>query len=178
MPNTLSSMARLPAEWPPKPSAAGVGSSPCHSLADGVRRAEGRPGPAGEGTGARERAAEAGGGGAHARQADPERGCRGKVLGPERRRACVRHVQAALGVSERRACRTLGQPRSTQRRTRSVRDDEAALTEAIVALAAEYGRYGYRRITAMLRTRGWHVNAKRVQRIWRREGLKVPRRQP
>ncbi len=45
-------------------------------------------------------------------------------------------------------------------------------------LAAEYGRYGYRRITAMLRTRGWHVNAKRVQRIWRREGLKVPRRQP
>jgi hypothetical protein len=57
-------------------------------------------------------------------------------------------------------------------------DDEAALTEAIVGLAAEYGRYGYRRITAMLRTRGWHVNAKRVQRIWRREGLKVPRRQP
>ena len=100
------------------------------------------------------------------------------VLGPERRRACVRHVQAALGVSERRACRTLGQPRSTQRRVRRVRDDEAALTEAIVALAAEYGRYGYRRITALLRTEGWRVNAKRVQRIWRREGLKVPRRQP
>jgi transposase InsO family protein len=61
---------------------------------------------------------------------------------------------------------------------RRVRDDEAALTEAVVGLAAEYGRYGYRRITAMLRTQGWHVNAKRVQRIWRREGLKVPRRQP
>jgi putative transposase len=87
-------------------------------------------------------------------------------------------VQGALGVSERRACRALGQPRSTQRRARRVRDDEAALTEAIVALAAEYGRYGYRRITAMLRLRGWRVNAKRVQRIWRREGLKVPRRQP
>jgi putative transposase len=83
-----------------------------------------------------------------------------------------------LGVSERRACRTLGQPRSTQRRTRRVRSDEAALTEAIVVLAAAYGRYGYRRITAMLRANGWRVNAKRVQRIWRREGLKVPRRQP
>jgi putative transposase len=82
-------------------------------------------------------------------------------------------VQGALGVSERRACRTLGQPRSTQRRPRRIRDDEAALTEAIVTLAAEYGRYGYRRITAMLRTQGWRVNAKRVQRIWRREGLKV-----
>ena len=87
-------------------------------------------------------------------------------------------MQGALSVSERRACRTLGQPRSTQRRTRRVRDDEVPLTEAVVDLAAEYGRYGYRRITAMLRTQGWHVNAKRVQRIWRREGLKVPRRQP
>jgi putative transposase len=92
-------------------------------------------------------------------------------------------LQRALGVSERRACRTLGQPRSTQRKARSVREDGSThasnpLTEAIIALAAEYGRYGYRRITAMLRTRGWRVNAKRVQRIWRREGLKVPRRQP
>ena len=87
-------------------------------------------------------------------------------------------MKGALGVSERRACRTLGQPHSTQRRTRRVRNDEVALTEAVVRLAAEYGRYGYRRITAMLRTQGWHVNAKRVQRIWRREGLKVPRRQP
>jgi putative transposase len=87
-------------------------------------------------------------------------------------------VQGALGVSERRTCRTLGQPRSTQRRTRRIRDDEAALTEAIVGLATEYGRYGYRRITAMLRIQGWRVNAKRVQRIWRREGLKVPKRQP
>jgi transposase InsO family protein len=90
----------------------------------------------------------------------------------------VRHVQAVLGVSERRACRTLGQPRSTQRKARIVRSDEAALTKAVVSLAAEYGRYGYRRITALLRAEGWRVNAKRVERIWRREGLKVPRRQP
>lgn len=52
------------------------------------------------------------------------------------------------------------------------------LTEAAVSLAAEYDRYGYRRITALLRAEGWRVNAKRVERIWRREGLKVPRRQP
>lgn len=90
----------------------------------------------------------------------------------------MRHVQAALGVSERRACRTLGQPRSTQRKARIVRSDEAPLTEAVVSLASEYGRYGYRRITALLRAEGWRVNAKRVERIWRREGLKVPRRQP
>ena len=64
-------------------------------------------------------------------------------------------MQDALGVSERRACRVIGQPRSTQRRARRVRGDETALTEAIVALAAEYGRYGYRRTTAMLRANGW-----------------------
>ena len=57
-------------------------------------------------------------------------------------------------------------------------DDEAALTASIVALATEYGRYGYRRITAMLHASGWHVNRKRVERIWRREGLKVPSKQP
>ena len=58
------------------------------------------------------------------------------------------------------------------------RDDEEALTAAIIRLASQYGRYGYRRITALLRTEGWHVNAKRVQRIWWREGLKVPQKQP
>jgi transposase InsO family protein len=57
-------------------------------------------------------------------------------------------------------------------------DDEAALTADIIALAKQYGRYGYRRITALLRTAGWLVNKKRVERIWRREGLKVPAKQP
>ncbi len=70
-------------------------------------------------------------------------------------------------------CRVIGQPRSTQRYRRVGADDEAALTEAIVRLASEYGRYGYRRVTALLRREGWHVNHKRVERIWRREGLKV-----
>ncbi len=81
-------------------------------------------------------------------------------------------------MSERRACRTLNQHRSVQRRLPKVRSDEAALTVAIVELATKYGRYGYRRITALLRRAGWRVNRKRVERIWRQEGLKVPARQP
>jgi transposase InsO family protein len=87
-------------------------------------------------------------------------------------------LQQQLGIAERRACRTIGQPRSTQRKPRVAREDEAVLTTAIVKLASEYGRYGYRRITEMLRAEVWRVNAKRVQRIWRREGLKVPNKQP
>jgi transposase InsO family protein len=58
------------------------------------------------------------------------------------------------------------------------KDDEEALTGSIVSLAAQYGRYGYRRITALLQRAGWGVNHKRVERIWRREGLKVPQKQP
>ena len=85
---------------------------------------------------------------------------------------------AEHGVSERMACRVLGQHRSTQRKIPTTPDDEAALTTDIVALAIQYGRYGYRRINAMLRQVGWTVNLKRVERIWRREGLKVPAKQP
>ena len=87
-------------------------------------------------------------------------------------------MRAELKVSERRACAVLRQHRSTQRKTPRGRADEAALTADITALAATYGRYGYRRITALLHQAGWSVNAKRVQRIWRREGLKVPQKQP
>lgn len=83
-----------------------------------------------------------------------------------------------LGVSQRRACRAVGQVRSTQWRRPRLSDDEKALTSAIIDLATKYGRYGYRRITALLRVQGWHVNHKRVARIWRREGLKVPQKQP
>ena len=85
---------------------------------------------------------------------------------------------AEHGVSERVACRVLGQHRSTKRKIPTTPDDEAALTADIVALALQYGRYGHRRITAMLRSAGWVVNLKRVERIWRREGLKAPARQP
>jgi len=72
----------------------------------------------------------------------------------------------------------LGQHRSVQRHAVQTRDDEDALTRMIIQLASQYGRYGYRRITALLRHAGWDVNHKRVERIWRWEGLRVPQKQP
>ena len=96
----------------------------------------------------------------------------------QRRRRCVLRVRQQLGASERRACRVLGQPRMTQRRARKVASDEGALRGDIVRLASRFGRYGYRRVTDMLRIEGWGVKHKRVERIWRQEGLKVPERQP
>ena len=97
-----------------------------------------------------------------------------KPPSPARRRPCVEHVRQKSNVSERIACRVLGQHRSTQRKVPRGRPDEDALTADIVALASQYGRYGYRRIAAMLRDSGWAVDVKRVERIWQREGLKVP----
>ena len=90
----------------------------------------------------------------------------------------MEHVCKRMRVSERRACRVLRQPRSTQRRHPKVTDDEKRLVSRMIELATEYGRYGYRRITALLCREGWRVNHKRVERLWRREGLKVPQRQP
>ena len=87
------------------------------------------------------------------------------------------HAQQEHGITERRACRLAHQPRGTQRYRPTQREDEDRLTDAIVALASQYGRYGYRRITALLQRDGWHVGKDRVERIWRREGLKVPQRQ-
>lgn len=102
-------------------------------------------------------------------------------MSPTKRRRAVEHVRDSLGrscVSQRRACRVLNQPRSTQRRVRHVPADEPPLVKRIIQLASDYGRYGYRRVTALLRGEGWLVNHKRVQRLWRREGLKVPQKQP
>ena len=87
-------------------------------------------------------------------------------------------MRSQLPVSERRACSVVGQPRATQRRPPKIRHDEAALTDAIVRLAKKYGRYGYRRVRQLLVDEGWRVSVKRVYRIWRREGLKVPKKQP
>jgi putative transposase len=88
-------------------------------------------------------------------------------------------VRSTLKLSERRVCRVLGQHRSTQRRIPQGRDDEARLTADLIDLARQYGRYGYRKIAELLRSQaGWVVNDKRVERIWRREGLKVPQKQP
>ena len=86
-------------------------------------------------------------------------------------------MRERYGLSERHACRLLGQWRGTQRYTPILRSDEDSLTRAIITLASQYGRYGYRRITALLQRAGWQVGRDRVQRIWRREGLKVPQKQ-
>jgi len=72
----------------------------------------------------------------------------------------------------------IGQPRATQRYQGTELDDEVGLTAAIIGYATRYGRYGYRRILAMLRGDGWVLNHKRMERIWRQEGLKVPQKQP
>jgi putative transposase len=93
----------------------------------------------------------------------------------------VAHVRDSLGhevVSQRRACAVLGQVRSTQRREREVPSDEPGLVRRMVELATQYGRYGYRMIGGFLTQEGFMVNHKRVERLWRREGLKVPQKQP
>jgi putative transposase len=89
----------------------------------------------------------------------------------------VEKARAKYQVSGRWACRLLGQCRGTQRYTPIRRVDEDALTAAIVALSSRYGRYGYRRVTALLNQAGFKVGKDRVQRIWRRDGLKVPQKQ-
>jgi len=88
----------------------------------------------------------------------------------------VDHAIGQHRVWQRWACRILSQPRGTQRYCPIKRPDDDALTERIVSLACQYGRYGYRRITAMLNRGGFPVGKDRVSRIWRREGLKVPPR--
>ena len=90
----------------------------------------------------------------------------------------MEHCCTTLGLAEHHVCRVLGQPHSTQRYQREPPHDEARLTEAIVTLASQYGRYGYRQVIGLLRNDGWLVNHKRIERIWRREGLKVPKKQP
>lgn len=90
-------------------------------------------------------------------QIDPDRGGKGKLLSPSRCRKCIDHVRRELGVSERRACRTLGQHRSTQRKAPQGRADEERLTDDIIELADQHGRYGYRMVTGPLNNAGWQV---------------------
>lgn len=100
-----------------------------------------------------------------------------KLLSPSRRRKLIDHVRQELGVSDRRAWRALGQYRSTQRKVSEGQADEEWLTEDIIKLADKYCRYGYRMVTVLLKNAGWHVNHKRLERIWRREGLRVHQKQ-
>ena len=87
------------------------------------------------------------------------------------------HVQQGMELSQHRACKSLSQPRATQRYRARLPDKDRPLVKQIRQLAHKYRRYGYRRITALLRADGWPVNRKRVYRIWRAEGLKVPKKQ-
>jgi len=86
-------------------------------------------------------------------------------------------VEKHLAVSERRACRTLSQPGGTQRYAPRRLEKDKLLIDAIKDLSGKHPRYGYRRVTALLHAEGWPVNRKRVHRLWRQEGLKVPVRQ-
>jgi putative transposase len=87
------------------------------------------------------------------------------------------HAREAHGLSERHACLVVKQPRGTQRYRPTQRDDEDTQTQAIATLTSQYGRFGYRRITALLRRAGWNIGKDRVEPIWRREGRKVPKKQ-
>jgi len=99
------------------------------------------------------------------------------VVTASQRRQAARDLQEMFGVSERRACRVLGQPRSTQRQTPKAKEKEERLVARMLELVRLHPRYGYRRIWALLRRDGWRVNRKRVYRLWRQQGLKVPRKQ-
>ena len=94
-------------------------------------------------------------------------------MSPSRKRAAVEELESSFGVSERRACAVIDQPRSSQRYQRRRNDEEQPLVNRMVGLARRQPRHGYRMITGTLRAEGWFVNRKRVYRLWRREGLKV-----
>lgn len=85
--------------------------------------------------------------------------------------------RAVPEVSERRACGVLDQPRSTQRYVPTIKDDEPKLVEAVLSTVRQRPRFGYRRVWALLRQDGWRVNRKRVHRLWKLKGLKVPQKQ-
>ena len=97
-------------------------------------------------------------------------------MSPERRRRAVTHLQRRFRVSERRACRLTSQHRSSQRYQRRGIAEELLLRERLRLLARRHPRYGYRRIHALLRREGFICNRKRVQRLWRDEGLRLPSR--
>ncbi len=98
-------------------------------------------------------------------------------MSPSRKRETVIKLKGKHGVSERRACRALKQPRSTQRYETKPRDDEPRLVDRMLELVSGRPRFGYRRISALLQAEGWRASFTRVYRLWRREGLKVPQKQ-
>lgn len=96
-------------------------------------------------------------------------------MSPSRKREAVDHLEVSFAVSERRACKVLNQPRSSQRYERTPSDDEPKMIARIYELVRVHPRFGYRRITALLQREGFQTGFDRVYRLWRREGLKVPK---
>lgn len=99
------------------------------------------------------------------------------MVSPARRRAAVAHLQKRFSVSQRRACRAVHQPRSTERYPPKLKREEPKLLQAMQEWVQVHPRYGYRRIWALLVRDGWRINRKRVWRLWTREGFKVPQKQ-
>src|SRR5260370_41561315 len=121
-----------------------------------------------------ERAAEADRRRPGARHRHAAGGGSGKLLSLERRRRAVTSLRDRFGLSERRACGLTSQHRSSQRYQRRLVPEEVLLRQRLQLLARRHPRYGYRRIHAILRREGWACNRKRVQRLWRDEGLRLP----
>jgi putative transposase len=94
---------------------------------------------------------------------------------PERRRRAVVALTERFGVSERRACKVVGQPRTTQRRRRRApSDEEAKLCRRLRTIAKTHPRWGWKTAHRLLICEGWTINKKRTQRLWRTEGLRRP----
>ena len=126
--------------------------------------------------GKRERKIEAFGGGFESGQCDIK-GCKsGKLLSPARKKAAVEHVIKRYKITERRACRVLGVNRTAYRYKAIVLPNEDEIRQKIIETATNYGSFGYRQVTYMLRNLGVKINHKRVERIWREEGLKQPQK--
>lgn len=98
------------------------------------------------------------------------------MVSPHAKRQAVRHLVAHRGMSERHACEVVGAPRSTARYQPRGRSDDAEAVEAVGDFAYRFPQHGYRHITALMQRAGYGINHKRVERIWRQEGLQLPRR--
>src|SRR5215207_2305527 len=142
-------------------------------LAQSLWRDESRCDEAPQGAGVRERPPQEDRRRSSCGHRHPKGGESGKLLSPARRRRAAEHLQQRFEVSERRACRVVDQPRSSQRYVSMKAGNDVALVQRMVALSTENPRYGYRRVWALLGREGWQVNKKRVQRLWREAGLEV-----
>ncbi len=144
-------------------------------MAAGIRRDASRGGQAAEPAGEGERPAQEAFGRSRVGEGDAQRPSRGKLLSPERRRRAVTVLQERYRASERKVCRVVGQHRSTQRHpAKVVSIEEGKLRHRLREIAADHIRWGRRMAYRLLRREGWSVKHKRMQRLWREEGLQRP----